>query len=441
MNVVDTSRDAAAGIRFRRLQRDVPLNLPLDRLIPFDDPVRHVEALVGLLDFTALLDRIRAREGRPGRAVLDPRVLFALWLYACIEGVVSARELSKRCGRDLPYLWLSGQTRPNYHTLSDFYSDNEEFLSAAFTEHIEALLSEGLITLKEVTIDGRKIAAHASKESFHRAPTLDRHRQQAEQHLANFAAQREAANEQTKRHEAAQLRAARERHQRLKQAAAVVQKRQAERAARGQRKDEPGPEQTRASATDADARKMKMSNGGYTPAYNTQTVTDTANGLIVVVKTTDKGSDNGLLRPMLEHVAERADRQPESALVDCGYVDQHDIAWAETQGTVLYMPPKNERADLKKGKDPYAPKRWDPPAVTAWRQRMGTDAAKAIYRRRAPVAEGVHAQQSNRGWRRYRLRGLAKSGIEAIWHALAHNASVLIARNQIPRLVVRAAGV
>src|SRR6188768_3169884 len=295
MNFTESPRDAADGIRFRPLKRDLPVRLSLNRLVPLDHPVRQVEALVASLDFTELFTPIRAREGQPGRPPFDPRVLFALWLYACIEGVGSARELAKLCCRDLPLLWLSGQTRPNYHTLADFYSDNEAFLQTAFADHIEALLEQRLVTLKEVTLDGRKIVANASKGSFRRAPTLNRHRQEAEDHLAKLAEQRASATEQTKRREAAQQRAAQERQDRLARATATVQKRQHERAARAPRRDEAPPDQTRASETDPDARKMKMSNGGYAPAYNTQTVTDTENGLIVTVRVTDDASDQGLL--------------------------------------------------------------------------------------------------------------------------------------------------
>src|SRR5215207_6092754 len=196
----------------------------------------------------------------------------------------------------------------------------------------------------------------------------------------------------------------------------------------------------RASETDAGARKMKRDNGGYTPAYNTRTVTDTENGLIVTVRVTDQGSDGGLVRPMLEQVKAETGRQPERGLADGGYGNATDIDALEGDGIRLYLPPKNERAELKTGKAPYAPKRRDTPKVGAWRARMGTAEAKAIYKRRSPVAEGVHAQQSNRGWRRYRLRGLMKAGGDALWHALAHNIGLLIARKKLPRFAVRAAG-
>ena len=308
--------------------------------------------------------------------MIDPRVLFGLWLFGSIEGVESARQLAKLCRRDLPYLWLSGQTLPNYHTLADFYSANEEFLQSAFTDHIEALLEHGLIELKEVTLDGRKIPANAGKESFHREPTLNRHRREAEEHLAKLAAKRAAGSSETKRREAAQERAALDKQQRVEAAQAKVKERQAEREARG-RKDSL-PEEARTSETDADARKMKLSHGGYNPAFNTQTVTDTAHGLIVTVKVTDQASDNGLLQPMIEQVRERTGRLPDSALADAGYVDQKDLEALEKAGVKVYMPPKNERSELKNGKNPYAKKRDDTPIVAAWQAHGNAQSASDL---------------------------------------------------------------
>jgi transposase len=438
MNHDKTFADPAAGIRFRKLKRDRLSRVILDRMLPTDHTVRSIEGFVATLDFSALLGRIKARDGEPGAAAIDPRVLFALWLYGSIEGVGSARQLAKVCRRDLAFLWLSGQTAPNYHTLADFYSDNEEFLRSAFAEHIEVLLEHGLIQLKEVTLDGRKIPANAGKESFHREPTLNRHRQEAEEQLAKLAAQRASGGSETKRREAAQRRAALEKKGRLEAAAAKVKQRQEERAA-NHRKDRSSPADARASETDADARKMKMSNGGFTPAFNTQTVMDTEHSLIVTVRVTEQASDNGLLKPLVEQVRDETGRLPERVLADAGYADQKDVEELEMAGVKVYMPPKNERKELKDGKDPYAKKRDDTLPVVIWRARMGTAEARTIYRRRAPVAEGVHAQQSNRGWRRYRLRGLAKAGIEALWQALAHNVRALIARNRLPGFAMRAA--
>lgn len=439
MTSSDPTPDPAQGIRFRLLRRDEPMRLVLDRLLPPDHPVRAVDELTRTLDFADLLGGIKAREGRPGAPVIDPRILFALWLYAGIEGVCSARHLAELCQRDLAYLWLSGQIKPNYHTLADFYSSHADFLEAAFADHLAALLELGLVTLREVTLDGRKIPAAASKESFHRQPTLDQHWQEAQDHLARLKALREAGSaEESKREAAARLRAAEERERRLQAAKVVVTKRKAEREA-NHRQDRSPPEDARASETDPDARKMKMPDGGYRPAFNAQTVTDTANGLIVTVDVVEQASDNGLLKPMVDQVNEETGRLPERVLVDAGYSDQKDIDHLEKAGVPVYLPPKNAFKELNQGKDPYAKKRNDTPEGARWRARMGTDEAKAIYHRRAPVAEGVHAQQSNRGWRRFRLRGLAKGKVEALWQALAHNWNWLIAHGHHARLTVCAA--
>jgi hypothetical protein len=186
------------------------------------------------------------------------------------------------------------------------------------------------------------------------------------------------------------------------------------------------PTQARASETDPDAAKMKRSDGGYRPAYNVETVTAEAHGLIGTVAVTNQGSDNGLLKPLLDQVEQEQQVVPDEVLVDSGFSDQEDIEALESRGIAVLMPPKNEKKEKAAGQNPYLPKRRDSVAVAGWRVRMGTATAQQLYRRRAPVAEGVHAQQANRGWRRFRLRGLVKVHAEVCWQALAHNVKRLL---------------
>src|SRR6478609_11835347 len=79
---------------------------PLDALIPDDHPARTVWDYVEGLDLAPLYDRIRAREGRPGRPPIDPKILMALWLYATIEGVGSARKLDELCREHAAFRWI-----------------------------------------------------------------------------------------------------------------------------------------------------------------------------------------------------------------------------------------------------------------------------------------------------------------------------------------------
>jgi transposase len=404
--------------RTRILDRTRCSTASLDQLLPADHPVRTLWAFVQHFDWSPWYARIRAVEGGPGAPAIAPEVLFALWLFATTEGISSSRQLAERCHRDLPYQWLCGAEPVNYWTLNDFYHAHAADLDHLFVEHIAALRSQGLIRLQTVTVDGRKVVASASKDTFHREATLEQHLAEAEQHVATVSRQR-AASGLGRREQAARERAAVERVQRLQRAVSEVRRRQEQR--RQSKRADAKPEAARASESDPDAARMKMPNGGYALAFNVQTVTDTEHGLIVTVTATNQGSDNGYLQPLREQVQQEQGTCPAAVLVDSGYSDAGDVQTLETGGVVVYMPPRDERKDQKAGRDPYAPKRRDTPVLQAWRARMGTAAARQAYRQRAPVAEGVHAQAANRGWRRCRLRGVAQVTREARWQALAHN--------------------
>ena len=399
--------------------------------------MRVLWAFVEQLDLSPFQGPIKAVEGHPGAPVVPASLLFALWLLATIEGIGSARVLTELCGRDLPYQWLCGGEAVNYHTLSDFYSCHGVALRQLFTEHIAALRQQGLITLQTVTLDGRKVAANASKDCFRREGTLERHLQEATEHVQQVAAAQAAAGAVTTKRAAAQRRGARERQQRLQRAVAVVRQRQEHR--RELKRASSPPEQARANETDPDVAKMKLPDGGYRQAYNVETMTDTAQGLIVCVAVTNQGSDNGQLGVMARRLEQEQGTLPKTIPADSGFVDQADIEWLEAKNVQVLMPPKNAAKEKQQGKDPYARKKRDSEPVAQWRGRMGQVEAQQAYRCRAPVAEGVHAQQANRGWRRFRLRGLVKAGVEALWQALGHNLARLLSLEVALARTVRAA--
>jgi transposase len=425
-----------AAVRYRVLDRTRVSAVSLDQQLPDDHPVRIIWDFVNTLDLSAFVRPSKAVQGHPGAAVIPTNLLFALWLFALTDGIRSARRLAVLCTRDLPYQWLCGGRPVNYHTLADFYADHDAALREVFIEHIATLRQQELIDLWQVTLDGRKILANAAKESFHRQASLQKHLIEARDHLERLEAETADA-EGTARQNAARQRAARERQKRLERAITQVQQRQKQRMA-AKRKDR-DPTQARASETDPDAATMKRRDGGIRPAYNVQTVTAEGSGLIVTVSVTNQGSDNGQLWPLLQHVECQQQQLPGVVLVDSGFADQGDIEAAEQAGVRVLMPPRDVQRDQQASRDPYQQKRRDSVRLAAWRLRMGTVAAQRQYRRRAPVAEGVHAQQSNRGWQRFRLRGLSKVQTEAWWQALAHNVARLLSWGVVLAETVRAA--
>jgi IS5 family transposase len=179
----------------------------------------------------------------------------------------------------------------------------------------------------------------------------------------------------------------------------------------------PAPE-PRASTTDAAARVMKMADGGFRRAYNVQFAADTRSGAIAGVAVDNLGSDMGKLAPMAEALAARYGRRPRQHLADGGFAKRDDIAALARAGVEAYVPVPRPRVPHR---DRHAARADDPPGVTAWRERMASDAAKAIYKQRAATEECVNAQARNRGLTRFLVRGLTKVKAVATWYALAHN--------------------
>jgi len=105
----------------RQLRWDM---VDLEGLLPADHRARVVWTFVESLDLSELYERIRSRDGEAGRPAADPAVLVALWLYATVEGVGSARELERLAQSDVAYRWLGGGVPVNYHGLADFRIDN-----------------------------------------------------------------------------------------------------------------------------------------------------------------------------------------------------------------------------------------------------------------------------------------------------------------------------
>src|SRR5208283_6058623 len=105
-------------------------------------------------------------ERHAGRSAIDPRILLALWLFATLKGVGSARELARLCEYHLAYRWICGGVSVNYHTLSDFRTEHEAFLDGLLTQGVAALMHEGLVTLERVAQDGMRVRASAGAASF-----------------------------------------------------------------------------------------------------------------------------------------------------------------------------------------------------------------------------------------------------------------------------------
>lgn len=384
----------------------------LESLLAPDHAARAVWEFVESLDLSPLYAEVQSVEGRAGRPAIDPRIYMALWLYATIEGVGSARALERLTRQHDAYRWILGGVKVNHHSLSDFRVQHGEFLDQVLTQSVAVLMAQELVTLNRVSQDGIRVRASAGAASFRRQPSLERCQQEAQEQVARLRAELEKDPEATNRRQAAaRQHAAEDRQRRVK--AALEQMPDVEAKKPAEKKDK-----ARVSTTDAEARVMKMGDGGFRPAYNGQFAVDTATQIVVGVDVSNSGSDQGQLVPMLEQLEERYGMVPSESLVDGGFASLKDIENASEMGSEVFAPvakPKDET------RDPHVPLPTDSPAVANWRQRMGTPEAKEIYKQRASTVECVNALARNRGLQRLLVRGLDKARAILLWFAIAHN--------------------
>ncbi len=389
--------------------------IDLDRMVGRDDPVRAVWSFVERLDLSAFYEQIRAIESAPGRSAIDPKILMALWLFATIEGVASAREIARLCETDWRYEWICGGIKPGYHTLSDFRSLSEAKFDQLLTNTVAVLMHKELVTLDRVAQDGMKVRASAGAGSFHTKATLEECQKAASQHLKDL--QKETESDQaagTRRRDAARLRAAEEREKRIQEALEEMPEiEERKKSNNGNSKSEP-----RSSTTDPDARVMKMADGGFRPALNVHFVTDTVSKVVAAVEVNNHGTDFRMTIPLADQIHDRYQKQPVEWLEDGGCVTLAGIDALAEHGTDVIAPLRPPRGS---DRVPIDPKPSDSKAVAAWRSRMATEYAKAAYKERGATAELANAHARAHGLTQFLVRGIKKARSVALLLAIAHN--------------------
>jgi transposase len=428
----------------------------LESLIAPDHRARSVWQFVQSLDVAELHKRIRAVEGRPGRPPIDPAMLVALWLYATLDGVGSARELDRLCHSEDAYRWLCGGVGVNHHTLSDFRVQQAAWLDEQLTRSVAALLVQGAVTMNRVAQDGLRIRAHAKAASFRRRERLQQLLQDARDQVQ--ALKKEVDDEpgaSARRVRAARERAAVEREQRVADALRTLAR--IEQLAEPKKtktkpapKDEPAsaadtagkdapakdttqdqaPKAARVSTTDADARVMKMADGGFRPAFNAQLVVDTSTQVIAAVALNNVGSDMNQMAPMMDDVRQRYGLVPKQWLADGGFAKHEQIEAVAAAGCTPYLPVMAAKNDER---DPHTPREGDSPAIAQWRERMAGDKARAIYKERGASVECANAQLRRRNLWCSNVCGMVKARAVLLWHALAHNLQRMIALDRVPQ--------
>jgi transposase len=471
-------------VRRKEINRQQLLLRPVEveKLVDLDHPVRAIWELVGRLNLEAFYAEVESVEGVAGRPVWDPRLLISLWIYAYTDGVSSAREIARLCEYHPACQWLTGLEVVNYHTLADFRIRHKEALDQLFIQVLGVLSHEGLITLQRVMHDGTKVKACASDKSFHRKATLEDHLRLAREQVEQMGDPE--SEELSERAAKARQRALREKQQRLEEALKALEKIEASRSKEEKKKarassTDPearimlqakgayGPAYNVQISTDAQSKivvgvgvtpsptdagelepavdrveanlgqrpKQAVVDAGFTNQATMEAMSEKQVDLIGALPERKAVAPDRLKqRGVSSEFYPQAFKYDESA--DCYRCPAGKVLGYETQERQAATLRRRYRAKAsdcrmcefqpqccpgtKRGRSLVRSEAT--PEIEAFQAKMETPEAQAIYKQRAGVAEFPNAWIKDKiGLRQFRLRGLAKVTLEALWACLTYN--------------------
>ena len=309
-----------------------------------------------LLDTVSQLDLRRFyasyEDETRGAPPFDPAMMVCLLLYAYCVGVFSSRKIAQACERNLAFLAIVGQERPDFRTISDFRKLHLEAFREVFVQVLRIAGEAGMVKLGNLATDWTKIQGNASR---HKAMSygymhkeVDRLREDIEA-LVTQAYQQDAQDDaalgsrrgdelpaELARREArlATIEAAMRRLEARAKADADAERQrraeaEAERQHTGTRRRGKAPtpvqetpdDKAQTNFTDPELQIMRTNNKGWEYCGNAQASVDAAYQIIVACDVTAEANDKQQAEPMAQlTVASRrmpASRRPRTPLALC----------------------------------------------------------------------------------------------------------------------------
>jgi transposase len=397
-----------------------------------------------------------------GAPPYDPAMMVCLLLYAYCVGVFSSRKIALACERNLAFLAIVGQDRPDFRTISDFRKLHLEAFKDVFVQVVRLAAEAGLVKLGNVAIDGTKIQGNASR---HKAMSYGYMKKEVERLREDIEALVTQAYQQDEAEEAAlgsrrgdelpaelarredrlaTIEAAMRRLEARAKAEADAERQrraeaEAERQRTGQKRRGKAPkpvadapaDKAQSNFTDPELHIMQTNNKGWDYCGNAQASVDETCQIILACDVTDASNDKQQAEPVaqatLATLAQAGITPPKDAsgaaqalpaTLDNGYYSETAAQALEDLGFDPYMATGRQRHH---GSEAEASA---PPATAQERMaaKVRTPAGKALYARRKVIVEPVFGQiKETRGFRRFLLRGLAN--IRGEWRlvCLTHN--------------------
>ncbi len=398
----------------------------LDDLIPDDHKARIIWDFVDNMDLSACFMEIMSYQCKPGRSTIDPKILLALWIYTIIDGNSSARKLEELCKNHNVYKWICGGVTVNRTTLAEFRSKDPRKFDELLTRCLAVLIQNDLISDSDFSQDGTRVKASAGNNSYHREDSLKALEAKLTIHIEQLRKDEKLIPDAyEKKKNARNEQVALEKKKRVQSAIKNLYAARSEKITNSKRNHnavtEKELEEVRASTTDPEVRRMKMGDSGYRLAYNVQFATGLDSRVIYgvdVVNTLDPGTAPRLMAQVEERLKNIKLGKIKNWIADAAYSSKNEIITvAGLFVDCFYFAPPSPR----KGVDPKKHQKDDCEALKKWRDAIGSDQVKDIYKKRCSTAEFSNMHVKNAALKGFSVRGLIKAKGMAFLHAIVMN--------------------
>lgn len=461
----------------------------VEELIGEDHKARAVWALMGQMDLSKFGDQVKSKEGEAGRPAWEPRLLCSVWLYGYSEGITSARELERVMEQEPGLKWLMGLTSINHHTLSDFRVKRKEELDELFAQLLVAMEEAKIVTLERVMHDGTKVRARSGSDVFRREQAVKERLEKArelvkEDPRAEGRTRREAAQQRASRERKERLEKALEELKKIQQSTKSEEQREqarvslSEAEARYMKHGDGAivPSYNVQVSTDAahgvivgvEVNQNASDDKGLEPAVaevkrnlGREPKQVVADGGFINRDSIEKMEARGIdLIGPLKDPRERSEAAMKSVGIDPQYAP-HFFIWDKESNTLQcpagakleYVGGSQKRGSQyrqyrvqggecsqcshQKRCCPREPEKGrmvsrlekEQEVMARFREKMRTEEAQQVYRKRGAIAEFPFAILKERfGLRKFRVFGKWKAEAEATWACLTHNVMIWMRR-------------
>ncbi len=432
--------------KFRTADYDETLkqSVTLGEALPPNHLARFVVDVITQLDLRAVYARYAPVGGEP----FAPEILLGLLFYGYATGVFSSRKIEKATYESLPFRFLAGGLHPDHDTIANFRKTFLAEMQELFVQVLLLAQAAGVLKLGNISLDGSKLHADASKSkavSYKRLIEIDTQLRKEVGELFQLGEQADQGEKQLPDGLVIQDEIAirEERLANLAKAKAVLEARAKERyeaekaeyeaklrerekkASRHHRKPKgrppqppaPGPhDKDQYNFTDPDSRIMKNStDDGFDQHYNVQAAVDQGSLLIVASALSNHANDKREAEPTLAAISPLVGT-PAAVALDNGYFSPATFKACEQRGIEPYI--ATGREPHHQSWQTFFDQQPQPPAPDAspkvkMAYKLQTEIGQAIYRlRKCTVEPVIGIIKEVLGFRQFSLRGLAAAAGE-----------------------------